>query len=342
MRVLVMVALVAVAAGKSPVWKAVKPAYGSAQHKNVISPYMNFTQDMMPLEYHVLARSGDMIGSNTFGMTVDKDGGAIEVSNNPDFSSILTAYNDKLYSVTHFESPIPGVAYFSELEKSSDGKLTIKSTEPLDFSKMGGLWIPCAGSVSPMGSHMGSEEYEPDAKPFFKKDNQDLDMEDLGMEDHAQMLKFFKSTATTPKQALADGYNPYMNGYAWETKVSTDGKPVTEKLWAMGRQSWELAYVMPDRKTVYGTDDGKDVIFSKFVAKKAGDMSEGHLYCAKFVQETPAAGGSADKFFADISWVDMGSAKASEILQSINDFNSTDKPTTFSDLFKEGKVDESG
>lgn len=193
-----------------------------------------------------------------------------------------------------------------------------------------------------MGSHMGSEEYEPDAKPFFKKDNQDLDMEDLGMEDHAQMLKFFKSTATTPKQALADGYNPYMNGYAWETKVSTDGKPVTEKLWAMGRQSWELAYVMPDRKTVYGTDDGKDVIFSKFVAKKAGDMSEGHLYCAKFGQQTPAAGGSADKFFADISWVDMGSAKASEILQSINDFNSTDKPTTFSDLFKEGKVDESG
>jgi len=30
----------------------------------------------------------------------------------------------------------------------------------------GGLWIPCAGSKTPWGSHMGGEEYEPDARPF--------------------------------------------------------------------------------------------------------------------------------------------------------------------------------
>ena len=26
-----------------------------------------------------------------------------------------------------------------------------------------GLWVPCAGSVTPWGTHLGSEEYEPDA-----------------------------------------------------------------------------------------------------------------------------------------------------------------------------------
>ena len=146
MRVLVMVALVAVAAGKSPVWKEVKPAYGSAQHKNVISPYMNFTQDMMPLEYHVLARSGDMIGSNTFGMTVDKDGGAIEVSNNPDFSSILTAYNDKLYSVTHFESPIPGNHVDPPL--STEGSIFVVSCSLQDRSVL----FLCSQRVLPLFS----------------------------------------------------------------------------------------------------------------------------------------------------------------------------------------------
>ena len=37
--------------------------------------------------------------------------------------------------------------------------------KPVDFSSPNllGLWTPCAGSVSPWGSHLSSEEYEPDA-----------------------------------------------------------------------------------------------------------------------------------------------------------------------------------
>jgi hypothetical protein len=35
------------------------------------------------------------------------------ISNNPDFSSILQV-GSKLFGVTHYESPTPGVAYLSE------------------------------------------------------------------------------------------------------------------------------------------------------------------------------------------------------------------------------------
>ncbi len=36
----------------------------------------------------------------------------------------------------------------------------------MDWSALGGLWNPCAGSRTPWGSHIGGEEYEPDARPF--------------------------------------------------------------------------------------------------------------------------------------------------------------------------------
>ena len=47
------------------------------------------------------------------------------ISNNPDFSSILQV-GSKIFGVTHFESPRPGVAYVAEYEQdSANGKLTV-------------------------------------------------------------------------------------------------------------------------------------------------------------------------------------------------------------------------
>ena len=46
----------------------------------------------------------------------------------------------------------------------------VKRTKPLDFSAHGGVWVPCAGSVTPWETHLGSEEYEPDAKDFYSGD----------------------------------------------------------------------------------------------------------------------------------------------------------------------------
>ena len=36
----------------------------------------------------------------------------------------------------------------------------------IDYSAVGGLWIPCAGSITPWKTHLSSEEYEPDAEYY--------------------------------------------------------------------------------------------------------------------------------------------------------------------------------
>jgi len=44
------------------------------------------------------------------------------------------------------------------------GELTTVTVKNIDLSGVNGLWIPCAGSLSPWNTHLGSEEYEPDAR----------------------------------------------------------------------------------------------------------------------------------------------------------------------------------
>ena len=48
-----------------------------------------------------------------------------DISQNPDFNSILNV-GGKIFSVTHYESPRPGVAYVTELEQNpTTGELTV-------------------------------------------------------------------------------------------------------------------------------------------------------------------------------------------------------------------------
>ena len=48
----------------------------------------------------------------------------------------------------------------TELSQDKEtGLLSAVSTKNIDFSKFGGLWVPCAGSVTPWNTHLGSEEY---------------------------------------------------------------------------------------------------------------------------------------------------------------------------------------
>ena len=57
--------------------------------------------------------------------------------------------------------------YLTELMQDPDqGQLSAVRTRPLDFSSLNGGWVHCAGSVTPWGTHLGSEEYEPDAKQW--------------------------------------------------------------------------------------------------------------------------------------------------------------------------------
>ena len=252
------------------------------------------------------------------------------VSQNPDFSSILNV-DGKIFSVTHYESPKPGVAYLSELEQDpKTGKLTVKQTKPVDFSAHGGVWVPCAGTVTPWETHLGSEEYEPDAKAFYAGPNVDNKVSDF--------LRYFGEyvdpATITPTQAMDKGFFPYRYGYPWETKVSADFTETTTKLYAHGRMSYELSYVMPDKKTVYETDDGQNVGFFKFVADTEGDLTEGVNYCAKFTQ-TSVAGSAAIDFTADVTWIAMPRASAAEVEAAI-------ETETFETLFEDVACEADG
>ena len=282
-----------------------------------------------------LLRSGQQIGSGTFGAIMDVHGqpivgadGAPMISNATDFSSLL-AKGDRLYVISHFETR-PAAVYVTSVERDpTSGELKAVDTAPVDFSADGGLWVPCAGSVTPWGTHLGSEEYEPDARVIeTTSDIAELD-------DYPKpMALYFGYDATAP-DATMDGFravfNPYQYGYITEVKIGDDGSATGVKHHAMGRFAHELGYTMPDQKTVYLSDDGTNVGLYRFVADEAGKLDKGTLYAAKWTQTSAENGGSAD-----ISWVDLGSADEASVKDLVT------KGTKFSDIFETADMSDDG
>lgn len=81
-------------------------------------------------------------------------------------------------------------------------------------------------------------------------------------------------------------------GYHFEVCPKGGRSYTAVKHMAMGRSVWELAYVMPDNRTVYGTSDMPNGPWIKFITSTAGDLSSGSLFCATFTQTSSAGGGS--------------------------------------------------
>ncbi len=280
-----------------------------------------------PLTFTTEARSGQVFGTAKFGRIMDKDGVALTnadtsdvVSPANDFSSLLHV-GSKLFEITHFETT-PAAMYLSEVTQDAAGNLTIASTAPIDFSAFKGLWTPCAGTVSPWNTHLGSEEYPADARQWETATT-------LAQVGAGTMLRYFgldPNAAVPPTVDAAKAvFNPYNYGFVTEVSVTEAGVPTAKKHYAAGRRALELAYVMPDQKTVYLTDDGTNDAFFMFVAKTAGDLSEGRLYAARWYQ-TSAAGQPHGT--ADLSWIELGSsAKDADVKALI------DAGTKFSDIF---------
>jgi uncharacterized protein len=210
----------------------------------------------------------------------------------------------------------PPVALYAELpmamnltvldQDPATGKLTPVKMSNVDFSGVGGLWMPCNSVTTPWMTHLGSEEYEPDAQVFERKP---LDAMNLYL-------------GTLGKTAAQGGANPYRYGHLVEVAVTPDGSTNVTKRYATGRLAFELGEVMPDQKTVYIGDDGDDVIRAMFVADRPGDLSAGTLYAAKWIQKDGANFGSAS-----LEWIRLGHATDDEIKGLV------DKGIRFSDIW---------
>ncbi|MCB1486125.1 MAG: DUF839 domain-containing protein, partial [Bauldia sp.] len=221
----------------------------------------------------------------------------------------------------------PGAMYLSELKADEEGKLTIVSTKPIDFSAVGGLWVPCAGSVTPWGTHLGSEEYPPDARAIEAATA--MDQIDDYYKPMIRYAGFDPETVTIEDFKAA--FNPYRFGYPTEIAVKEDGSYTVAKHRAMGRLAVELAKMMPDQKTAYISDDGTNVGMFMFVADKAGDLSAGTLYAAKWNQTSADDAGAAD-----LTWVNLGHADDASVTEGIA------RGVTFTDLFETAEMGEDG
>ncbi len=301
---------------------ATKVPETDAEKRSILaSPSVKVNGNTHEIGYHTILRSGQQAGGGTFGLLYDIDGDAIyeadgspRISNSNDFSSLLPV-DGKLFMVSHFEDR-PGAMYLSELNQdSATGLLTPISTRNIDFTGIHGGWVHCAGSVTPWNSHLGSEEYEPDA----------------AMVDPATGTKSYGGEEDDYYHAM-DAYfngdrtrmNPYYWGYPIEVKVlNGNGDTEVIKHYGMGRMALELAYVMPDRKTAYMTDDGTNVGLFMFIADNPGDLSAGTLYAAKFIQTGNAENGGD----FTIEWIDLGHATNAQISSYV------DQGLTFADIF---------
>jgi len=280
------------------------------------------------LDYNVILRSGDTGSQDPngyrFGQLYDINGnplraedGSYYISQDNDHASLHPAGNGIVYMVSHFESR-PGAMYLTELAQDSEsGQLTALRTRPLDFSHFNGGWVHCAGSVTPWGSHLGSEEYEPDAKQW---------RDGTISEYNAAMATYF---GATPADA-ATVMNPYDYGYPIEVTVENFDTATSVKRYAMGRMALELGYVMPDNKTVYMSDDGTNVGLFRFVANQPGDLSAGALWVAQWNQKDGSGAGSAT-----LNWIFLGWATDEQVKDWVGRY-------TFADIFDEAEPVMSG
>ncbi len=303
-----------------------------AQKREVIAtPSATLDGQKIDLGYHILARGGDMVGDTEFAVLTDQNGEALTdaegktVSASADYTSILPV-GDRIWSITHFESR-PAAMYLSELKQDEAGQLTPISTRPIDFSGVGGLWVPCAGSVTPWNTHLGSEEYPPDARAQAEA----TALDQIDDYDYPMARYFGLDPETMSLDDFRGAFNPYRYGYPTEVAVSEDGETTVTKHYSMGRVAVELAYVLPDRKTAYISDDGTNVILQRFVADNEDDLSSGTLYAAKWTQTSGEGAGAAD-----IEWVDLGHTDDATIQAAI------DGGVTFADIFETADIADDG
>ena len=306
--------------------------------------YSNGEVKTFPLSYNYLFKSEDKVATVKgekvpAGTPIDVNGNPIKdpsgtngeyfVSDAPDSNSLLMPINGKLYMVTHYEYQtidaagqsayglVPASMSLTEMEQDKKtGELKPVKVEKIDFSAVDGLWIPCNGSLSPWNTHLGSEEYEPDARQFL----------DVTSKTRSQVETFAQYYFGDKAKA-----NPYFYGYTPEITVDKNGKTSVVKHYSTGRFSHELAKVMPDNKTVFYGDDGGNTGMFMYVADKEKDLSSGIIYAAKFNQTGTTNGGSGD-----FQWINLGHATDKEVKEII------DSGITFNDIFETSDAPKEG
>ncbi|OOY27020.1 cell surface protein [Thioclava sp. L04-15] len=250
-------------------------------------------------KYQVLVQEGDF---DKIGKITNAEGEILE-SNDPDFNAFVATGEDAGYLFTNWEDR-PGGMSRVKLSRAADGTWSADANDAmmLDFSSVHGTWVNCFGTLSPWNTPLSSEELYFDETADWNNPN----FEEIG--DVAGL-----------EQYLGQYPNPYRYGFIVEI-ADPAGQATPVKRFAMGRFSHENSVVMPDRKTVYLSDDGTNVVFFKFVADEAGDLSAGTLYAAKMTQKTAPGTAAAESGF-DVEWIELAHGTEADIAAWIADYD---------------------
>ena len=214
------------------------------------------------------------------------------VKGNTVFAVVQFEYATRNQAMASMYGMLPSpIAVLTLDQDKATGKLSLVKYHNVDTSAVKGLWITCGASLSPWGTHLSSEEYEPDA---FNQGATSIPLSIL--------QGFSQNLFGNTTQA-----NPYDYGHLPEVTVKADGTGSIKKHYCLGRISHELIQMMPDNRTALMGDDATNGSLFMFVADKEKDLSSGTLYAAKYTSELNATS------TATLSWVKLGSASSAEI-----------------------------
>jgi len=317
----------------------------------VMITYVSGRSEMLDLKYHALTHTTDLVDGQVVGGLFDASDAPIMdsygqmASDAPDGNSLMEipgmraedpAVSRPLALVTNFEyrevppdypnvttytsfwSKLPATMGLTKIDQDkTTGRLSAVDYEHISFADVNGGWIHCASRLSPWNTHLGSEEYEPDAKtregiPAAAGTNDGTDI--------ASFSKYYFGDEATA--------NPYHYGLVPEVRVRHDGTTRVVKHYALGRIARELVDVQPDGRTLYMGDDGGYTGLFMFVADEAGNLSAGTLYAAKWQQRSDLNGGSAN-----LAWIRLGHASDKKIAGLV------DGGVKFSDIFDVSNTD---
>lgn len=213
-------------------------------------------------------------------------------NNAPDFNGFVSTGDSEGYLFTNWES-YPGGMSRMKIVKDSFGSWSVTEAMMLDFASVAGTAANCFGSMSPWGTPLTSEEW-------IVRSSVDSTT-DASWNDPAD-------TDTDNMEALTapDFPNPYRYGYIAEVTAATSDAPVVVKHFAVGRYEHENSTVMPDRQTLYASQDDTGGVLFKFIADAPEDLSAGTLYGAKLVQDAGSTEPATTGF--DVTWVALANS----------------------------------
>jgi secreted PhoX family phosphatase len=298
------------------------------------------------LQYHKIFDTTTTVGGNVVGGLYsavgslgDNDGQM--ASDAPDGTSLMTvsglsvpgASGNPLAMVTQFEykslppndgvstgefwSKMPAAMGLTLLDQDRSGLLAAKTYTNIDMSGVKGGWIFCGSTLSSWNTHVGSEEYEPDAK-VRGGGAKAADSDDAT--DINSFSKYYFGNAATA--------NPYHYGLVPEVTVDATGKATVVKHYAPGRFAREMQIGASDSRTFIAGDDGKATGLFMFVADSEKNLSAGTIYAAKVTQTAATGAGSYT-----LQWIRLGQASDADIRAMV------DSGVKFSDIFQFSNTD---